>query len=68
MARGGAVRDAPDAEAYVRDAELLREEIRERQRRKDCVKDVSLVRESYFDDHHLLNSVFFEDAGAGSGG
>lgn len=51
----------------MRDAEPLREEIRERQRRKDCVKDVGLVRESDFFDHHLMNWIFFEIVGAGPG-
>lgn len=67
MQRGKTVEDAPEAEAYVRDAEPLREEIRERKRRKDCVDDVSLVRESDFHDHHLMNSIFFKNAGPGPG-
>ncbi len=39
-------------------AMALREEIRARQRRKDCLNDVSLVRESDFLDHHLMNTNF----------
>lgn len=58
MLRGKTVKDAPEAEAYVQDAEPLREEIRERKRRKDCVGDVSLVRESDFHDHHLMKASF----------
>lgn len=67
MQKGKTDQNAPDAEAYVRDAEPLREEIRERQRRKECVEDVSLVRESDFLDQHLMNRIFFENAGAGPG-
>jgi len=48
-------------------AMALREEIRGRQRRKDCLNDVSLVRESDFLDHHLMNRIFFGNAGAGPG-
>ncbi|WGI73324.1 hypothetical protein QC756_13215 [Sinorhizobium meliloti] len=66
MQRGKTVNDAPDAEAYVRD-EAPREEIRERKRRKDCVEDVGLVRESDFHDHHLMNRIFFKNAGPGPG-
>ncbi|MDX0559434.1 hypothetical protein GOC96_16025 [Sinorhizobium medicae] len=67
MQRGKTVKDAPEAEAYVHDSESLREEIRERKRRKDCVGDVSLVREIDFHDHHLMNSIFFKNAGPGPG-
>lgn len=45
MGRREIVGDAPDAEAYVREAEPLRAEIRERERRKACVNDLGLVRE-----------------------
>ncbi|WP_244481785.1 hypothetical protein [Rhizobium sp. Root1204] len=57
--------NAPEAEAYVHGAELLREEIRERKRRNDCVEDVSLVRESDFHDQHLTNRIFYKNAGPG---
>ncbi|MCA1403045.1 hypothetical protein I6F26_00290 [Ensifer sp. IC3342] len=67
MGRGEVVREAPDAGAYVRDSEPLREEIRQRRRRRACVKDISLVRESDFHDHHLLNDIFFETIGKGPG-
>lgn len=67
MQRGKAVKDAPEAEAYVHDVEPLREEIRERKRRKDCLDDVSLVQESDFLDHHLMNRIFFKNAGPGPG-
>jgi len=65
MGRREIVQEAPDAEAYVRDAEPLREEIRERQRRKACVKDVNLVRVSDFSNHHLSNDILFEQHGKG---
>ncbi|WP_261319102.1 hypothetical protein [Rhizobium leguminosarum] len=68
MQRGQKVEVAPEAEAYLRDAEPLREEIRERKRRKDCVDDVSLVRERDFLDHHLMNRIFYKNAGPGPGG
>jgi hypothetical protein len=67
MGRAETVCDAPDAEAYVREAEPLREEIREKRRRKACVKDISLVHESDFNDHRLLNDIFFENLGKGPG-
>ncbi|MDM9627834.1 hypothetical protein QTL95_18240 [Rhizobium sp. S152] len=67
MQRGKTVKDAPDAEAYVRNDEPLWEEIRERRRKKECVDDVSLVRESDFHDHHLMNRIFFKNAGPGPG-
>jgi len=67
MQKGKSPSSAPDAEAYVHDAEPLREEIGERRRRKDCVDDVSLVRESDFHDHHLMNRIFFKNAGPGPG-
>jgi hypothetical protein len=67
MQRGKTAKDATEAEAYVHDAEPLREEIRERKRRKDCVNDVTLVRESDFYDHHLMNRIFFKGAGPGPG-
>lgn len=65
MQRGKVVQDAPEAEAYVRDSEPLREEVRERKRRKDCVDDTGLVRESDFLDHHLMNRIFYKHAGPG---
>ncbi|QIO43077.1 hypothetical protein HA464_03140 [Rhizobium leguminosarum bv. trifolii] len=67
ITRGGKVREAPDAEDYIQNAEPLREEIRERRRRKECVDDVGLIRESDFDDHHLMDRVFFNNAGPGPG-
>lgn len=67
MQKGKSPQEAPEAEAYARDEEPLREEIRERKRRKDCVEDVALVRESDFHDHHLMNRVFFKNAGPGPG-
>ncbi|MDW9928063.1 hypothetical protein [Sinorhizobium meliloti] len=67
MQRRRSVEEAPIAEAYVRDAEPLRELIDERKRRKCCLKDVSLVRESDFLDHRLMNRIFFEKLGAGPG-
>lgn len=65
MQRGKAVQDAAEAEAYLRDAEPLREEIRERKRGKDCVDDIGLVRESDFLDHHFMNRIFYKNAGPG---
>lgn len=66
MQKGKSPLDAPKAEAYVHDAERLREEIRERKRRNDCVEDVSLVRESDFHDQHLMNRIFYKNAGPGT--
>ncbi|WFU00692.1 hypothetical protein QA648_10970 [Rhizobium sp. CB3171] len=67
MQKGKSPQEAPEAEAYARDDEPLREEIRERKRRKDCVEAVALMRESDFHDHHLMNRVFFKNAGPGPG-
>jgi hypothetical protein len=67
MQRGKTPSYASEAEVYVHDAEPLREEIRERKRRKDCVEDVSLVLESDFHDHHLMNRIFFKNFGPGQG-
>lgn len=65
MQKGKSPSDAPEAEAYVHGAEPLREEIHERKRWKDCVEDVSLVRESDFHDQHLMNRIFYKNAGPG---
>jgi hypothetical protein len=65
MQRGKAVQDGPEAEAYLRDAEPRRDEIRERKRRKDCVDDIGIVRESDFLDHHFMNRIFYKNAGSG---
>lgn len=65
MQRGKAVQNAPEAEAYLRDPEPLREDIRERKRRKDCVDDIGLVRESDFLNHHLMNRIFYKNAEPG---
>lgn len=65
MQRGKAVQHAPEAEAYLLDAEPLREDIRERKRRKDCVDDIGLVRESDFLDHQLMNRIFFKNTKPG---
>lgn len=67
MQRGKAVQDAPEAEAYFRNVELLREEIRERKRKKDCVDDIGLVRESDFLNSHLMNQIFYKSVGPGPG-
>lgn len=67
MKRGGKVQEAPDAEAYVLEAEKWRGQIAERRRREDCMKDVSLVRESDFDDNRLMDRIFFAHAGKGAG-
>ena len=67
MKRGAKVQEAPDAEAYVIEAEKWREELAERRRREDCLKDISLVRESDFGDNRLMDRVFFAHAGKGPG-
>lgn len=67
MKRGMSVLDAPDAEAYLLEAEMFREQISEKRRRTGCAADISLVRESDFNDHQLMNEIFFANAGKGPG-
>lgn len=66
MKKGAKVSDAPLARAYADDPALLAQ-MEERRRRKDCVKDTSLVRESDFHDNRLLDSIFWQAMGAGEG-
>lgn len=67
LRRGKAIQDAPEVEAYLRDAERLRKEIRERKRRRDCIDDIGLVCESDFLDHRLMDRIFYKNAGPGPG-
>lgn len=67
MKRGAKVQEAPEAEAYVLQAETWRDQIAERRRRDDCLKDITLVRESDFNDNRLMDRIFFAHAGKGSG-
>lgn len=67
MRRGEKARATPRAEAYVADADALRTELAERKRKRDAVKDPSLVRESDFMDVSFLDRVFFTQIGPGSG-
>lgn len=67
MKRGVAPTAAAEAEAYVAQGDELRKEIAERTRRERAIKDPSLVVESDLTDHRLVDSIFFENIGPGSG-
>lgn len=67
MRKGGKPRATPRAGAYVADADALRAELAERKRKRDAIKDPSLVRESDFMDVSFLDRVFFTQIGPGSG-
>ncbi|WP_375590793.1 hypothetical protein ABWH89_09435 [Hoeflea alexandrii] len=67
MGRGESVQVAPQAEQYLENADSLREQIAERQRKEACVKDISLVEERDFSDSRLLNRIFFENSPKGQG-
>lgn len=67
MKRGQPVADAPAAEAYVAMGDSLRVEIAERRRREQAVMDPSLITESDLSDHRLIDRVFIQNIGHGSG-
>lgn len=59
--------EAPEAEAYLARRETLLATLAERERRRQAPKDLSLVRETDFQDDHFLDRVFFEAHGKGGG-
>lgn len=67
MKRGYAPTDAPEAEAYLAEGDKLREQLAERRRREQAVKNPSLILERDLMDHRLINSVFIANIGTGSG-
>ncbi len=67
MKRGAKVQEAPEAEAYVVEAEKWRAENAERRRREECLKNIALVRERDFADHRFMDGVFFAHLGKGGG-
>lgn len=67
MKRGEQPGDPQAAEAYVTMGDSLRKQIAERRRRKQAVKDPSLIIESDLFDHRLVDRVFIQNIGPGSG-
>ncbi|MET3648939.1 hypothetical protein [Phyllobacterium ifriqiyense] len=67
MKRGSTPADASQAEEYLAQADKLREQIAQRRRRKQAVKNPSLILESDLEDLRLIDSVFVAHIGAGSG-
>ncbi|MDX8461976.1 hypothetical protein [Mesorhizobium humile] len=67
MKRGETPTNAPDAEAYVATGGVLRQQIAERRRREQAIKDPSLITEADLADHRLIDRVFIENMGRGSG-
>lgn len=67
MRRGKKPGEAPAAEAYVAMGDSLREQIAERRRKEQAVRDPSLIVESDLIDHRLIDRVFMHNIGSGSG-
>ncbi|WP_225184878.1 hypothetical protein [Bradyrhizobium sp. NBAIM01] len=67
MKRGAKPVGAPGAEAYLAQADELRTQITERERREREVKDPSLITESDLTNHRHIDSVFIANIGTGSG-
>ncbi|BCH27795.1 hypothetical protein MesoLjLb_75800 [Mesorhizobium sp. L-8-3] len=67
MKRGERPSDALAAEAYVAMSDSLRKQIAERRRKEQAVKDPSLIVESDLNDHRLIDRVFIQNNGPGSG-
>ncbi|SNB72696.1 MULTISPECIES: hypothetical protein [unclassified Agrobacterium] len=67
MKRGCTPTDAPGAEAYLAEGDKLREQLAERGRREQAVKNLSLILERDLMDHRLIDSVFIANIGTGSG-
>jgi len=67
MKRGEKPSAAPAAEAYVAMDGSLREQIAERRRKEQAVKDPSLIVESDLVDQRLIDRVFIQNIGPGSG-
>jgi hypothetical protein len=58
---------APSAESYLVRADDLRSEVAERRRKDRAIKDPSVIGESDFCNHGLIDRVFFANFGPGSG-
>lgn len=67
MKRGEVPTDAPAAEAYVAMGDGLRQQIAERHRKERAVKDPSIIVEDDLADHWLIDRVFIQNIGPGSG-
>lgn len=67
MRKGQKPTAAPDAEAYLARGDVLRRKIAERRRQELAVKDPSLIVETDFTNHRLMDIVFFAKIGSGSG-
>lgn len=67
MRKGEKPTAAPQAEAYIANADALRRELAERKRRRDAIEDPSLVRESDLTDASFLDRVFYKQMGPGTG-
>jgi hypothetical protein len=67
MKRGCTPTNAPEAEAYLAEGDKLREQLAERRRREQAVKNPSLLLERDLMDHRLIDGVFIANIGTGSG-
>lgn len=67
MKKGCTPMKAPAAEAYLAEGDKLREQLAQRRRREQAVKNPSLILESDLLDHRLIDSVFIANIGTGSG-
>jgi len=67
MRRGREPVEAPEATAYLAQAEGLRKEIAERLRRGRAIGDPSLIVESDLTDHRFIDAVFIKNFGKGPG-
>ncbi|MER9526588.1 hypothetical protein NKI96_23970 [Mesorhizobium sp. M0292] len=67
MQRGTKPEQAPRAEVYLEQSEVLRAQIAEKRRRAAAINDTSLLVEADLTDHRLVDSVFMANHGPGSG-
>lgn len=67
MQKGLRPTSAPDAEAYLATSDALRTQIAERRRQENAINDPSLILESDFGNHRLMDRVFFANVGPGAG-
>lgn len=67
MKRGCTPTDTPEAEAYLAEGDKLREQLAERRRREQAVKNPSLILERDLMDHPPTDSVFIANIGTRSG-
>lgn len=67
MQKGQHPTSAPDAEAYLATSDALRAQIAERWRQEQAINDSSLILESDFGNHRLMDRVFFANVGPGAG-